>query len=206
MSTIFTAAVVSPSGASHEIGLAPRDVRQRDVEHVTVERGVDHHAVDHRPPVVDPRFDDARLLRQALHDRRRDEVVDPDVDLAVPAVDVDPRFGLLVREPGAVALVRPQLDDLDAVHPFLPRRWRFHSWSHACAASSDPEADDRHVPIVPGPSLELQPDLLEVRWRERVRERRDLHERLAERPVEEPVRSGALDPDVFNREVDPSSC
>lgn len=126
--------------------------------------------------------------------------------LPFPAVDVDPRFGLLVREPGAVALVRPQLDDLDAVHPFLPRRWRFHSWSHACAASSDPEADDRHVPIVPGPSLELQPDLLEVRWRERVRERRDLHERLAERPVEEPVRSGALDPDVFNREVDPSSC
>jgi len=54
------------------------DVGEDYIEDVTVVRCVNHHAVQHGPPVVDLRRDDAGLLLETLDNGRRDEVLNLD--------------------------------------------------------------------------------------------------------------------------------
>src|SRR5690606_7278112 len=140
---------------------------------------------------------------QALDNGRADEVVYLDDDLLLLASDLHPGLGRPVRDELAVLRIAAELDHLDAVGRTAAHAPQLVPFLQPCVRRQLlAEADHDDVTVLLRPRLQLALHLLEIDGAQRMAERHDLHEPLAECTIEEAVRAAALYADVFAGQLD----
>jgi hypothetical protein len=181
----------------HIVGFLARHIGQRNVERLAIIRRVNHDAIDHRSPIVNPRLEQARLLLQTLDDGRGDEVFNLDEHNAVLPGDLHLRRGRLMFHEFAILGIGTQFNHCDAIHGIFAFTQPVPILNPCLGSEFYAETNDSDGSILILSSIELSPQFFKVERSERMAEWDDLDQLLAKRAIKVGIRASPLYADVL---------